>query len=122
MERNVLRASTGPSLRLVSHERSCHYAAMSENENLCSIPHLQKTPGAESALEELNSLVGLNKVKELVFEIYAFAEVQKKRERAGLLGEKTVLHMVFKGNPLNSPVKPIGITSRIAGCPQWLYP
>lgn len=55
--------------------------------------------GKESALEELNSLIGLNKVKELIFEVYAFAEVQKRRERLGLSTEKTVLHMIFKGNP-----------------------
>ncbi len=55
--------------------------------------------GKESALDELNSLIGLRKVKELIFEIYAFAEVQKKRERLGLSTERTVLHMVFKGNP-----------------------
>lgn len=55
--------------------------------------------GKESVLEELNSLVGLTKVKELIFEIYAFAEVQKRRERLGLSTQKTVLHMIFKGNP-----------------------
>lgn len=55
--------------------------------------------GRESATGELNSLVGLHQVKSLIFEIYAFAEVQKRRERAGLASENTVLHMIFKGNP-----------------------
>lgn len=53
----------------------------------------------ESALAELSSLIGLSHVKELIFEIYAFAEIQRRRERAGLTSEKTVLHMIFKGNP-----------------------
>jgi stage V sporulation protein K len=53
----------------------------------------------EGALEELRSLVGLERVKDLIYEVYAFAEIQKKRERAGLVTDKVVLHMVFKGNP-----------------------
>ncbi len=53
----------------------------------------------ESALEELNSLVGLSHIKELIFEIYAFSEVQKRRSKAGLAQENTILHMIFKGNP-----------------------
>lgn len=56
-------------------------------------------PARESALAELNSLIGLSHVKELIFEIYAFAEIQRRRERANLTSEKTVLHMVFRGNP-----------------------
>lgn len=50
-------------------------------------------------LDELNSLIGLKKVKELVYEIYAFSQIQRKRLKAGLLTENTVLHMIFKGNP-----------------------
>ena len=38
-------------------------------------------------------------MKDLIYEVYAFAEIQKKRERAGLVTDKVVLHMVFKGNP-----------------------
>jgi stage V sporulation protein K len=55
--------------------------------------------GKSSALNELQDLIGLEEVKKLIFEIYAFADIQKRRERAGLLHENTVLHMVFKGNP-----------------------
>lgn len=58
-------------------------------------------PGApkEGAIAELDNLIGLSEIKRLVFEIYAFAEVQRRRERAGLSSDKTVLHMVFRGNP-----------------------
>lgn len=53
----------------------------------------------KSALEELDLLVGMSHIKDLIYEIYAFSEVQRRRSKAGLLQENTILHMVFKGNP-----------------------
>lgn len=53
----------------------------------------------EEILHELDSLIGLNKVKKLVREIYAFIEIQKRREKERLVTEPLVLHMIFKGNP-----------------------
>ncbi|CQR74635.1 Stage V sporulation protein K [Sporomusa ovata DSM 2662] len=53
----------------------------------------------ENILRELDSLIGLNEVKKLVREIYAFIEIQKRREREHLNTEPMVLHMIFKGNP-----------------------
>jgi len=95
----IVRNSEAPHLRLVSYQ-----GRKGDPYITGKVPDLDKIPrtraqGSESALEELKALIGLSKVKELVFEIYAFAEVQKKRERVGLLTEKTVLHMVFSGNP-----------------------
>ncbi|CAM3521558.1 AAA family ATPase [Marinicrinis lubricantis] len=48
---------------------------------------------------ELNKLIGLEKVKELVYEIYALLQIRKYREEAGLHVESHVYHMIFKGNP-----------------------
>lgn len=53
----------------------------------------------EDVLEELNSLVGLDKVKELVNEIHAYIKIQQERKKRGLLSDPLVLHMIFKGNP-----------------------
>lgn len=50
-------------------------------------------------LQELNSLVGLHGVKRLINEIYAFVQIQKRREKEKLATEPQVLHMIFKGNP-----------------------
>lgn len=50
-------------------------------------------------MEELNSLIGLQKVKTLVKEIQAFIEIQKRRKQEGLINEPLVMHMIFKGNP-----------------------
>ena len=53
----------------------------------------------EKILRELDNLIGLAEVKKLVREIYAFIEIQKRRERERLNTEPLVLHMIFKGNP-----------------------
>lgn len=84
-----------PLLRLISKDSPADLREATVD--FSQVPGISQ--GKESALEELNSLIGLRKVKELIFEIYAFAEVQKKREKLGLSTEKTVLHMIFKGNP-----------------------
>ncbi|MFK2825077.1 stage V sporulation protein K [Bacillus sp. B190/17] len=48
---------------------------------------------------ELNALVGLEDLKKMIREIYAWIFVNKKREESGLKAGKQVLHMMFKGNP-----------------------
>ena len=53
----------------------------------------------EEILRELDNLIGLDKVKKLVREIYAFIEIQKYRQKERLVTEPLVLHMIFKGNP-----------------------
>lgn len=53
----------------------------------------------ENILSELDNLIGLDEVKRLVREIYAFIEIQKRREKERLNTEPLVLHMIFKGNP-----------------------
>ena len=50
-------------------------------------------------LSELDSLIGLDKVKKLVSEIKDYITIQQQRRDMGLLAEPLVLHMVFKGNP-----------------------
>ncbi|WP_020431129.1 AAA family ATPase, partial [Paenibacillus riograndensis] len=48
---------------------------------------------------ELDALVGLENIKELVFEIYALLQIAKMRSDAGLASGGQAYHMVFKGNP-----------------------
>jgi stage V sporulation protein K len=49
--------------------------------------------------EEMNELVGLEEMKKMIKEIYAWIYINKKREMFGLKTGKQVLHMMFKGNP-----------------------
>ncbi len=62
-------------------------------------PEVVGCVSAQEILSELNSLIGLREIKRLIEEIYAFVEIQKKRQKEKLPVEPQVLHMVFKGNP-----------------------
>ena len=53
----------------------------------------------EDTLHELDHLIGLSEVKKIVREIYAFIEIQRRRQQENLNTDPLVLHMIFKGNP-----------------------
>lgn len=50
-------------------------------------------------LNDLNKLVGLNKVKSKVNDLIAFQKVQMARKQIGLKNPKGTLHLAFTGNP-----------------------
>jgi SpoVK/Ycf46/Vps4 family AAA+-type ATPase len=58
-----------------------------------------QAPTLESALAELDDLVGLEPVKQLVHEITAQLKVARLRERQGLSSQPPVRHFVFTGPP-----------------------
>ena len=66
---------------------------------LQSIPEEDAASRIKSIMSELDELIGLSYVKELVKEIQAFVEIQRRRSEVGLRSEAQTLHMVFKGNP-----------------------
>lgn len=73
--------------------------------NTARFPMLQTEKSAmiknqsDHSFAELDNLVGVQEIKKLVREIYAYIEIQKKREKEKLAAEPLVLHMIFKGNP-----------------------
>ncbi len=50
-------------------------------------------------VKDLEKLIGLEYVKELIYEIYALLQVNKLRMQAGLNNSGQMYHMIFKGNP-----------------------
>ncbi|UHA76242.1 AAA family ATPase [Paenibacillus sp. 481] len=48
---------------------------------------------------ELDEMIGLEEVKEIIFQIYAMLKIQKIRKEEGLQVNSHVYHMMFKGNP-----------------------
>ncbi|WP_231493380.1 AAA family ATPase [Alicyclobacillus macrosporangiidus] len=68
------------------------------SETVKSQPGLTKER-LESILSELDTLVGLEPVKAVVREIFAYLYMQERRRQHHLQCEPVVLHMVFKGNP-----------------------
>ncbi|UWG99245.1 AAA family ATPase [Dehalobacter sp. DCM] len=53
----------------------------------------------QEIIRELDNMIGLESVKKLIHELYAFVEIQKKREKEKLNTEPLVLHTIFSGNP-----------------------
>lgn len=47
----------------------------------------------------MDEFIGMEALKDRINEIYAYIEINKRREQVGLKTEKQVLHMLFKGNP-----------------------
>ncbi|AWB44886.1 stage V sporulation protein K [Paenibacillus sp. CAA11] len=67
-------------------------------------PSAAKTAAVQQGIyaeiqRELDQLVGLDGIKELVFEIFALLQIAQMRSEVGLLSGSQVFHMVFKGNP-----------------------
>lgn len=50
-------------------------------------------------MKEMDQMIGLDHVKELVYEIYALLQIGRFRNEAGLQSVSHVYHMIFKGNP-----------------------
>ncbi len=59
----------------------------------------EKGEDLKDLLSELDSLIGMYKIKKLVGEIEDYIKVQQQRKAIGLKAEPLVLHMIFKGNP-----------------------
>lgn len=49
--------------------------------------------------QKFSSFIGLDNFKKTIKEIYAIKVVNEKRQQQGLICEKQVLHMLFRGNP-----------------------
>jgi len=62
-------------------------------------PKTETTNSYAAAIQELEGLVGLEDVKKIVQENYAFALIKKRREEYKLDTPAMSMHMVFKGNP-----------------------
>jgi SpoVK/Ycf46/Vps4 family AAA+-type ATPase len=56
-------------------------------------------PVSSNVLQELDAMIGLEKVKSDVHTLVALAEAERKRREAGLPATDLSLHLIFTGNP-----------------------
>ncbi|MFC7441503.1 AAA family ATPase [Laceyella putida] len=97
MGRRVYTGTAKHQIHVVfDHHQQCYQAASSVS--VAGTAHETEGPLRE-CLDQLDELVGLTKIKEFVKEIYAWLEVGKRRQAAGLAVDQQVLHMVFSGDP-----------------------
>lgn len=83
---HLLVPDTSPGPKKVNSLNNCR----EERESIQQIREINR---------EIESLVGLVRVKKLINEIQAFIAIQAKRVEEQLATEPLVLHMIFKGNP-----------------------
>lgn len=72
------------------------------NKDIDSVTHqgqYQEDPKNEDALQQLENLIGIAKVKEQVKDFIAQAVVNQEREEQGLSNPSFTLHSMFLGNP-----------------------
>jgi len=89
------------SIVLNAQKRNPTIKELPKSPNLETKPK-QKAPDHEALKEieaELETLVGMEEMKRMIKEIYAWIYVNKKREEKGLKTGRQALHMMFKGNP-----------------------
>ncbi|WP_289355767.1 AAA family ATPase [Paenibacillus sp. S-12] len=103
-------ASDNRSITTKDHKVSIVFNNSKESEirnEVNIIPPAAQESGGESEhieeyakiFDELDELIGLDKVKELVFQIYAMLTINQHRKNEGMLVNEQVYHMIFKGNP-----------------------
>ena len=69
------------------------------NSELISSRIVDRNISLSQLIENLNSLVGLDKVKEKVNALISYQKIQQLRKKRGLLIPKNTLHLAFTGNP-----------------------
>ncbi|MET3209616.1 UNVERIFIED_CONTAM: stage V sporulation protein K [Paenibacillus sp. PvR008] len=84
-------------INVVFKSQDAYDAISDQNEEVALTSNHYET--AADIFRGLEEMIGLEKVKDLIFEIYALIQVQKLRNEEGLKSNNQVYHMIFKGNP-----------------------
>lgn len=100
-----LEKTGGPGIQAPGNGRAAVTCEGTGAAHAARAAQLTRAARVEEAMQELEVLIGLDGVKRLVRELYAFVEIQRRRAQHFLATEPLVLHMIFKGKPLNTPVK-----------------
>lgn len=98
MEQSMRKKNNNQINIVLNHRKKISLPA-AENKTVISSETTTKHEMLQRIEEEMGKLVGMDDIKKIIKEIYAWIYVNKKRQEIGLKSEKQVLHMLFKGNP-----------------------
>lgn len=100
--KNLIKLDTTIELFILNNERIMANIYGDYGKNIIDLMELlpkNKINNVYEIKEELNSIIGLNKVKEYILNIEDNLKVQKMRENEGLKTAKISMNMIFTGNP-----------------------
>lgn len=98
MEQSMRKKNNNQINIVLNHRKKISLPA-AENKAVISNETTTKHEMLQRIEEEMGKLIGMDDIKKIIKEIYAWIYVNKKRQEIGLKSEKQVLHMLFKGNP-----------------------
>ncbi|MGG2064944.1 stage V sporulation protein K [Bacillus sp. S14(2024)] len=98
MEQSMRKKNNNQINIVLNHRKKISASSPEQKPNLSS-ETVTKHEMLQRIEEEMSKLVGMQEIKKIIKEIYAWIYVNKKRQEMGLKSEKQVLHMLFKGNP-----------------------
>ncbi|MEH6888253.1 stage V sporulation protein K [Bacillus sp. JJ864] len=98
MEQSMRKKNNNQINIVLNHRNKSSVSSPEQKQNL-SNETVTKHEMLQRIEEEMSKLVGMQEIKKIIKEIYAWIYVNKKRQEMGLKSEKQVLHMLFKGNP-----------------------
>ncbi|GAA3323869.1 hypothetical protein GCM10020331_049460 [Ectobacillus funiculus] len=95
MEQSIRKKKNNNQINIVLNTRTKAPAPVPPPKSILTEPS-PKHEMLKQIEEEMSKLVGMNEVKSIIKEIYAWIYVnKKKRQETGLKAEKQVLHMLF---------------------------
>lgn len=104
--RKISEAVDSPNLNIkrvaiIVNSNLVNFYGYSTIQSICkaNTEEIEDTRSLQDLLDELDNLVGLEKVKNKVQDLIVYQKIQKMRREQKLYSAKSTLHLAFTGNP-----------------------